>query len=264
MFLASITCTVACAAPLLPIRTTLPIARLVTSARTEPPTQGFTLWAEPVQLGQFDGVGTNERGVAIPVAVRVPQGVPTTASFSDLAEEPAVVGSDIWPKFDRRTVALLPFGAFWIEVGNHSALPVTVTPAQLHLRIDTRTVPLIADNGATYGRWRRTFDALAGHRVGSPVLDNAIRSTREALRTFDAPAVIQPGHAWRGYAVFDTQAFSADEYNRMLKDAGTLELAAGPAVTTFAVETQPLEVVCLPKTLKPDFIHCEALVRPKP
>ncbi len=90
-------------------------------------------------------------------------------------EEPSLVGADLYPQFNYRTVPLLPYGAFFVQIGNHSDHPLTIDPTRLRLLANGQEVKPLPDSGAQEGRYTRILNEIGqqGRHLGSPNVGGA-------------------------------------------------------------------------------------------
>jgi hypothetical protein len=252
------------------VRADLPVSELeppVATAKTQP---AVTFLAVPAQLGSYNGVMKDNDGQTLPVNVRVPQvGVPGTRAIVSPAEEPSLFGNDLYPRFNYRTVPLLPYGSFFVQIGNHSDHGLTIDPTRIHLIAGGKEVKPLVDSGAQEGRLHRIVEdlGLEGRHLGRPNT-RGLELLVRALRRLDKTVTIEPGSTYEGYVIFDTNSFNADEYSAFLQKVGSLELQLTDGSQTlasvqFTTKTEGLHSICLPGTKQPSFERCEVLVTPR-
>jgi hypothetical protein len=264
----------ACIPPTEVVRLDLPVARLEPGVAPVParPDQPIVFVATPVQLAAFGGVERNAQGQLLPLNIRVPQaGVPTTHTIVAPSETPSLVGTDLYPQFNLRTIPLLPYGSFWVELGNSSDQPITIEPTQIHLVAGGKELKPLVDSGAQEGRFSRTIQAISqeAHRTGRPAFSNSAGDLHRALTRFEKPVTIPAHGSYKGFVLFDTNCLNADEYNAFLQKAGALTLELRDrektlASVSFTATQKPLGSVCLPGTKAPSFALCEVLVPEAP
>jgi hypothetical protein len=274
-----------------PLSAVVPTTHLVPEIAATDAAQPVTMRAAPVQLGSEYGVGRDAAHRLLPVAMQL-ELVPTgpfralpwwsdtqpflhsadyerSGASASLAErnsdELVPVADESGPRvFAARTVPLLPYGAFWVEVTNHSDHAITVGPKQLRLRDGSQTRSPLADRGSIQGRYDLVLRGVAVHGFGDMVASDDQARARDALPMFDHPVTIQPGAVFSGYVVFDTKSYTADEYNAFLAHAGQLTLELTDAATTLASvafqgQSKSLPALCLPGTAHPSFARCEVV-----
>lgn len=259
-------CLVGCAsAP--PAKTTMTVTHLTPEIAPMPANDGrlLTFAVAPVQLGSFAGLVAGPSGERIPLAVRVPQrGAVILTPTIPLHETPGLIENHYTSYFDRRTIPLVPFAGFWVGIGNQSDAEVVIASRDLVLVAGGKRFPVIADPGALYGRFRRTVVALGSQRLGQPLLYTAVDGLQRSLPFLGGEVRLAPRGQWQGYVVFDVGAFTADEYDAFLRDAGAITVSltapgSAPSTVSFSSERRDLSTVCLPRTPTPSFARCEVL-----
>jgi hypothetical protein len=187
----------------------------------------------------------------------------TSITLADRNDELAPTSEEGVPRtFNARTVPLLPYGAFWVEVTNHGEHAIAVGPKQLRLRDGSSTSRSLADRGSIQGRYDLVLRGVAVHGFGDMVANAEQNRARDALPMFDHAVTLAPGDVFSGYVVFDTKSYTADEYNEFLAHAGALTVELTDATTTlasvaFQSQRRSLPAFCLPGTQHPSFARCE-------
>jgi hypothetical protein len=271
----------------------MPTTHLVPEIAANESGQPVTLRAAPVQLGSEYGVGRDAAHRLLPVSMQL-ELVPTspfgalpwwsdsqpllhtgeydhggaTATLTARSSDEIVpAGDESGPRvFNARTVPLLPYGSFWVEVTNHGDHAITVGPKQLRLRDGGTTRRSLADRGSIQGRYDLVLRGVRVHGFGDMVANEEQTRARDALPMFDHAVTLAPGEAFSGYVVFDTKSYTADEYNEFLAHAGALTLELTDATTTlasvaFQSQSKSLPALCLPGTQHPSFARCEVASR---
>jgi hypothetical protein len=252
------------------LRTDLQVSELEPPVATAPTQSTISFLAVPAQLGSFNGVMKDKSGEVLPVSVRVPQtGVPGTRTIISPTEEPSLAGTDLYPQFNYRTVPLLPYGSFFVQIGNHSNNAFTIDPTRVHLIAGGKQIKPLVDSGSQEGRYGRIVEAIGqeGRHLGTPRMSMSVGNLQRELRRLDKTVTIEPGQSYEAYVIFDTNSFNADEYNAFLQRAGSLELQLTDGSQTiasvhFATKAASLHSVCLPGTKQPSFERCEVLATP--
>ncbi len=274
-----------------PMHADMPTTHLVPEIAANESGQPVTLRAAPVQLGSEYGVGRDAAHRLLPVSMQLelvptdpfrplpwwsstqPLMHTTNTAASRLADgRPRLphgpAGDESGPRvFNARTVPLLPYGAFWVEVTNHGDHAITVGPKQLRLRDGGTTRRSLADRGSIQGRYDLVLRGVRVHGFGDMVANEEQTRARDALPMFDHAVTLAPGEAFSGYVVFDTKSYTADEYNAFLAHASGLTLELTDATTTllasvaFQSQSKSLPALCLPGTQHPSFARCEVATR---
>ena len=260
-----------------PQRVSLSVTRLVADAMPAPAqaVPPVDLFAVPVQLDSVEGPGLDAEGNALFVGIRMLRGSMNTtsdAAGSVVRGKPGRRGGSrgigdqmpfpvanelLGPALGNQTIPLLPYGAFWIEVTNRGDRAIVVDPKPMHLRYDGQTRSALPDSGALEGRYQLVLLDL-------PPIGSEEREAHHALPILRRRVTLPPGGSWRGYVVFDTGSYTADEYNDFLAQSGgiTLELSDGSlglAAAHFEARRDALAALCPAGTRKPSFDRCGIL-----
>ena len=132
----------------------------------------------------------------------------------------------------------LPYGSFFVSIGNTTAQPMTVTPAQLALTERGKTHAVVSSEKKLDARWQDALWAdyvtgVSSHMFVPPI--EAAIHTKLPLMT--GAVTIAPHSAWHGYVTFDVSATNRSDYKAFLRDAEqltvTLKTAEGPVAATF-------------------------------
>ena len=223
----------ACAGTATTLASVLEVAQLRPERAPVPATKerAFALTVAPVQLGTFADLEHEGR-----------------------AEEPFFAG---------HTMPLVPYAGFWLTVGNQSDTPMELDPGQLSLHARHAIYKLL-DSGSIAGRSSTMITTLArGHR--SEGVD-VVAKQRE-LPFLDQKVTIPPHAAWQGFVVFDVHAYTADEYNAFLSEAGAVKLVysanhGAPVEVSFNAESRKVAAVCVAGTKQPTLRACDIVPSP--
>jgi hypothetical protein len=139
----------------------------------------------------------------------------------------------------------LPYGAFFVSIGNTTAQPMTVTPAQLAMTERGKTHAVVSSDKTLDARWQ---DALWADFVSDVSRHMFVPGAEAAIHTrlplMTAAVTIAPHSAWHGYVVFDVGATKRSDYTAFLRDAQqlsiTLKTAQGPVAATFVTSATHL------------------------
>src|SRR6185503_6796624 len=131
---------------------------------------------EPVDLARFVNRARFPDGTRALVAARVVTTPPVDGKWAVPPDiEPTLVGRASRPRFSARTVPLLPYGSFWIEITNGETAAIFLSPAQLTLALGPRRFTAIADDEAAAKLWSATLVAYPRARLGSPWIDDELQ-----------------------------------------------------------------------------------------
>jgi hypothetical protein len=112
----------------------------------------------------------------------------------------------------------------------------------------------VSDAGALEGRYQLVLLDL-------PRLDGEQLAARDELPVLRRAVRLALGASWKGYVVFDTGSYTADEYNAFLGQSNgvTLELSDGRrelGAAHFDVRAETVDAICPAGTRTPSFDRC--------
>jgi len=251
---------------LTPLRMPLLVRRLVQDGhQTDGP---ITMNVEPVEVGRFVNRAAFSDGTHPTLAARVVTAPPVDGNWSIAPDiEPTLTGTTRRPRFAARTVPTLPYGSFWIEITNGSRRALFLSPAALTLVLGRRRFHAVTREEDAVKLCAATLSAFPRGRLGTPWIDVELETMHDTLPLFDKELEIAPGDTWRGFALFEIGAYTADAYDGALAhDAAELVLTVDgtPAARVrFRVVSAKLPALCLPGTNRPSAARCEVLVSPQ-
>jgi len=127
-------------------------------------------------------------------------------------------------------VTLVPLPAFRVRIANVSNQPVSFGPGQVKLEDNLhRQYEQILDPMALRGRFVRDMHGTNGHIANDQSMMRPFINAIDQLPILNPGVSIPAGGNWMGYAVFETGAIGADEYNAWINSVQSFVLRLQPS-----------------------------------